>query len=114
MRLNNEDLGLGLEINGDLRLSNRSLMKKSGSLGVVAPAAPVDPPLLGIVPSQINCLICVSGNNSRVQSTLTEQALMRSVRFECQEPRHTAPFASLKKQAETLFRLICCERKTLF
>jgi len=24
------------------------------------------------------------------------------------------PFASLKKQAETLFRLICCERKTLF
>jgi len=25
-----------------------------------------------------------------------------------------APFASLKKQAETLFRLICCERKTLF
>ena len=26
----------------------------------------------------------------------------------------SAPFASLKKQAETLFRLICCERKTLF
>ena len=25
-----------------------------------------------------------------------------------------ASFASLKKQAETLFRLICCERKTLF
>ena len=25
-----------------------------------------------------------------------------------------APFASLKKQAETLFRLICRERKTLF
>ena len=25
-----------------------------------------------------------------------------------------ALFASLKKQAETLFRLICCERKTLF
>ena len=25
-----------------------------------------------------------------------------------------APFASLKKQAETLFWLICCERKTLF
>jgi len=24
-----------------------------------------------------------------------------------------ATFASLKKQAETLFRLICCERKTL-
>jgi len=24
------------------------------------------------------------------------------------------PFASLKKQAETLFRLICCERKILF
>jgi len=24
------------------------------------------------------------------------------------------PFASLKKQAETLFRLIYCERKTLF
>ena len=31
--LNNEDLGLGLEINSDLRLSNRGLMKKSGSLG---------------------------------------------------------------------------------
>jgi len=45
--LNNEDLGLGLEINGDLRLSNRGLMKKSGSLGgAVAPAAPpLDPPL---------------------------------------------------------------------
>jgi len=25
-----------------------------------------------------------------------------------------APFALLKKQAETMFRLICCERKTLF
>jgi len=25
-----------------------------------------------------------------------------------------AMFALLKKQAETLFRLICCERKTLF
>jgi len=25
-----------------------------------------------------------------------------------------ATFASLKKQAETLFRLICCERKALF
>ena len=25
-----------------------------------------------------------------------------------------APFALLKKQAETLFRLICCETKTLF
>jgi len=25
-----------------------------------------------------------------------------------------APFASLKKQDKTLFRLICCERKTLF
>jgi len=24
------------------------------------------------------------------------------------------PFVSLKKQAEILFRLICCERKTLF
>jgi hypothetical protein len=31
--LNNEDLGLELEINGDLRLSNYDLMKKSGSLG---------------------------------------------------------------------------------
>ena len=31
--LNNEDLGLELEINGDLRLSNRGLMKKSCSLG---------------------------------------------------------------------------------
>jgi len=26
----------------------------------------------------------------------------------------TAPFASLKKQAGTLFRLICCERKIMF
>jgi len=25
-----------------------------------------------------------------------------------------APFASLKKQTKTLFRLTCCERKTLF
>ena len=25
-----------------------------------------------------------------------------------------APFASLKKQAKILFRLICCERKKLF
>jgi hypothetical protein len=31
--LNNEDLVLELEINGDLRLSNHGLMKKSGSLG---------------------------------------------------------------------------------
>ena len=31
--LNNEDLELELEINGDLRLNNRGLMKKSGSLG---------------------------------------------------------------------------------
>jgi hypothetical protein len=31
--LNNENLELELEINGDLRLSNRGLMKKSGSLG---------------------------------------------------------------------------------
>ena len=39
--LNNKDLGLGLEINDDLRLSNRGLMKKSDSLGgVVAPTAP--------------------------------------------------------------------------
>ena len=30
---NNEDLGLELEINGDFRLSNHSLTKKSGSLG---------------------------------------------------------------------------------
>ena len=30
--LNNEDLGLGLKINGDLRLNNRGLMKKSDSL----------------------------------------------------------------------------------
>jgi len=34
-RLNNEDLGLELEINDDLRLSNRGQMKKSGSLGVL-------------------------------------------------------------------------------
>ena len=33
--LNNEDLGLELEINDDLRLSNRGQMKKSGSLGVL-------------------------------------------------------------------------------
>ena len=48
--LNNEDLGLGLEINGDLRLSNCGLMKKSGSLGeAVAPAAPpLDPPLASL------------------------------------------------------------------
>jgi hypothetical protein len=39
--LNNEDLGLELEINGDLRLSNRGLIKKSGSLGAEAPAAPL-------------------------------------------------------------------------
>ena len=40
--LNNKDLGLKLEINGDLRLSNRGLMKKSGSLGgAIAPAAPL-------------------------------------------------------------------------
>ena len=31
--LNNEDLELELEINSDLRLSNRNVMKKSGSLG---------------------------------------------------------------------------------
>jgi hypothetical protein len=31
--LNNKDLGLELEINDDLRPSNRGLMKKSGSLG---------------------------------------------------------------------------------
>ena len=45
--LNNKGLGLELEINDDLRLSNRGLMKKSGSLGgVVAPAAPpLDLPL---------------------------------------------------------------------
>ena len=30
-RLNNENLGLGLEINDDLRLNNRGLIKKSGS-----------------------------------------------------------------------------------
>jgi len=39
--LNNKDLGLGLEINDDLRLSNHGLMKKSGSLGAVAPTAPL-------------------------------------------------------------------------
>ena len=38
--LNNENLELGLEINNDLRLSNRDLMKKSGS-----PGLPLDPPL---------------------------------------------------------------------
>jgi len=38
--LNNEDLGQELEINSDLRLSNHILMKKSSSLGVVAPAVP--------------------------------------------------------------------------
>ena len=40
-RLNNEDLGVGVEINSDLRLSNHSLMMKSGSLGgAIAPTAP--------------------------------------------------------------------------
>jgi hypothetical protein len=39
--LNNEDLELELEINSDLRLSNRGLMKKLGSLGAVALAAPL-------------------------------------------------------------------------
>ena len=38
--LNNEELGLELEINGDLRLSNRGLMKKSGVIAP-APAAPL-------------------------------------------------------------------------
>ena len=31
--LTNEDLGLELEINNNLRLNNRGLMNKSGSLG---------------------------------------------------------------------------------
>jgi len=43
--LNNKDLKLGLKINGDLRLNNRGVTKKSGSPGasslggVVAPTA---------------------------------------------------------------------------
>ena len=32
MRLNNKNLGLELKINNDLRLNNRGVMKKSGSL----------------------------------------------------------------------------------
>ena len=45
--LNNGDLGLELEINGDLRLSNRGQMKKSGSLGGCSPGSPpLDPPPL--------------------------------------------------------------------
>ena len=44
--LNNEDLELELDINGDWRLSNRSLIKKSNSPGaVVLTAPPLDPPL---------------------------------------------------------------------
>ena len=56
--LNNEDLGLELEINGDLRLSNCGLMKKSGSLGgVVAPATPpLDPPLGMTRNIYLNCV----------------------------------------------------------
>jgi len=38
--LNNEDLGLELEINDDLRLSNRGQMKKSGSLEGCSPGRP--------------------------------------------------------------------------
>ena len=42
--LNNKDLGLGLEINDDLRLINHGRIKKSGSLGACSPAAPaLDP-----------------------------------------------------------------------
>ena len=44
--LNNKKLGLELEINDDLRLSNRGLIKKSGSLGGCSP--PLDPPLAGM------------------------------------------------------------------
>ena len=42
--LNNKDLGLGIEINGDLMLNNRGLMKKSGSCSPGSPlfgSAPV-------------------------------------------------------------------------
>jgi hypothetical protein len=38
--LNNKDLGLKLEINGDLRLSNNNLMEKSGSRGGLQPTQP--------------------------------------------------------------------------
>jgi len=37
--LNNKDLEIGLEINNDLRLNNHGLIKKSDSLGAVAPTA---------------------------------------------------------------------------
>ena len=39
---------------------------------------------------------------------------MGSVTFLTRLATQMAPFASLKKHAETLFRLICYERKTLF
>jgi len=39
--LNNEDLGLWLEINSELRLSNHDLMKKSDSLGGCSPGSPL-------------------------------------------------------------------------
>ena len=38
--LNNEDFGLELEINNNLRLSNRGLMNKSGSLEGCSPGGP--------------------------------------------------------------------------
>ena len=45
--LNNEDLGLELEINGDLRINNRGQMKKSGSPWGCSPGSPpLDPPLV--------------------------------------------------------------------
>ena len=47
--LNNKDLGLGLKINGDLRLSNRGLMKKSDSLEGCSP----DNPPFGSAPDHI-------------------------------------------------------------
>ena len=47
--LTNEDLGLELEINNDLRLNNRGLMNKSGSLGGCSPdSPPLDPPLSAV------------------------------------------------------------------
>ena len=48
---------------------------------------------------------------------LTAQAVTSQQLWHCAGPLNVsnmATFALLKKQAETLFRLICCERKTLF
>jgi len=48
---------------------------------------------------------------------LTAQAVTSQQLWHCAGPLNAsnmATFALLKKQVETLFRLICCERKILF